>query len=118
MGHVRNRSSCGCEVNNMLHARSLHTKTKGSNSPYPPQTGGSKVDDSRAHNETSALYTNSVPRLQRPSLDALGARAGCRGGGQPRLDGPPPWLGAVVVRGGWQAGTHRIARSHPAPPPA
>merc|ERR1712086_931204 len=35
MGHVRNRS-CGCEVNNMLHARSLHTKTKGSNSPYPP----------------------------------------------------------------------------------
>ena len=22
-----------------------------------------------------------------------------------------------MVRGGWQAGTHRIARSHPAPPP-
>ena len=74
MGHVRNRS-CGCEVNNMLHARSLHTKTKGSNSPYPPQTGGSKVDDSRTQRDERALYTNSVPRLPRPSLDALGARA-------------------------------------------
>ena len=59
MGHVRNRS-CGCEVNNMLHARSLHTKTKGSNSPYPPQTGGSKVDDSRTQRNERAAYTNSL----------------------------------------------------------
>jgi len=41
-------------VNNMLHARSLHTKTKGSNSPYPPQTGGSKVDDSRTQRDERA----------------------------------------------------------------
>ena len=45
MRHVRNRS-CGCEVN-MLDARSLHTETKGSNSPSPPQTGGPKVDEPR-----------------------------------------------------------------------
>ena len=74
-----------------------------------------------AHNETSE---RAVHQLLLTPLTASwfvwthSARGRCRGGGQPRLDGPPPWLGAVVVRGGWQAGTHRIARSHPAPPPA
>ena len=60
MGHVRNRS-CGCEVNNMQHARSLHTKTKGSNSPYPPQTGGSKVDDSRTQRDERAVHQLCTP---------------------------------------------------------
>ena len=74
MGHVRNRS-CGCEVNNMLHARSLHTKTKGSNSPYPPQTGGSKLDDSRTQRDERAVH-QLLPRLPRPGLFGRTRREG------------------------------------------
>ena len=67
MRHVRNRS-CGCEVN-MLDARSLHTETKGSNSPSPPQTGGPKVDESRTQRDERAVHQHPDTRN---SLEALG----------------------------------------------
>ena len=63
MRHVRNRS-CGCEVN-MLDARSLHTETKGSNSPSPPQTGGPKVDEPRPR------LASTLSRISHASARAL-----------------------------------------------